>query len=87
MERAVALIRYDQLVPEDLPDSILEHKATQVVLAGDNHSELVPLQEIERRYIDHVLRACDGNKTKAAKVLGLDRKTLYRKLKEDAEKS
>ena len=37
MERAVALTRYDQLVPEDLPDSILEHKATQVVLAGDKH--------------------------------------------------
>jgi DNA-binding NtrC family response regulator len=85
MERAVALTRYDQIVPEDLPQSILEHKATQVVLAGDNPSELVPLQEIERRYIEHVLTACDGNKTKAAKVLGLDRKTLYRKLKEEKD--
>jgi DNA-binding NtrC family response regulator len=84
MERAVALTRYDQLIPEDLPQSILDHKSSQVVLAGDDPSELLPLQEIERRYIDHVLSACDGNKTKAARVLGLDRKTLYRKLKEDA---
>jgi hypothetical protein len=43
--------------------------------------ELVPLEEIERRYILRVLETVRGNRTAAAHALGLDRKTLYRKLK------
>jgi DNA-binding protein Fis len=42
--------------------------------------ELLTLEEIERRHVLRVLEACDGNRTDAAKMLGLDRKTLYRKL-------
>jgi len=38
------------------------------------------LQELERRYINAVLSAVGGNKSRAAKILGLDRRTLYRKL-------
>jgi two-component system response regulator HydG len=41
---------------------------------------LVPLEEIERRYILRVLDAVGGNKSLAAETLGLNRKTLYRKL-------
>jgi two-component system response regulator HydG len=41
---------------------------------------MLTLQELERRYIQAVLDAVDGNKSRAAKVLGLDRRTLYRKL-------
>jgi DNA-binding NtrC family response regulator len=40
--------------------------------------ELPPLQEIERQYILHVVRRCNGNMTRAAEVLGIDRRTLYR---------
>jgi two-component system response regulator HydG len=43
---------------------------------------LAPLDVIELQYIQYVLRQAGGNKTEAAKILGLDRKTLYRKLKE-----
>jgi two-component system response regulator HydG len=43
-------------------------------------AELVPLEEVERRYILHVLDACGGNKSIAARLLGLNRKTLYRRL-------
>ena len=39
-----------------------------------------PLEEVERRYILRVLEAVNGHRTRAAEVLGLDRKTLYRKL-------
>ena len=49
-------------------------------MASDDPSELVPLEEVERRYILRVLEAVGGNKTLAAQILGLDRKTLYRKL-------
>ena len=45
---------------------------------------LVPLDEIERRHILRVMDAVQGNKTQAASILGLDRKTLYRKLDEYA---
>jgi len=40
----------------------------------------VPLEEAERRHILHVMETVQGNKTVAAQVLGLDRKTLRRKL-------
>jgi DNA-binding NtrC family response regulator len=38
------------------------------------------MDEVERRYITRILKQLDGNKTMAADVLGLDRRTLYRKL-------
>ena len=80
MERAVALTRLDTIAVEDLPEKVREYKPSQVLIAGDDPSELVPLDEVEKRYILRVLEAVGGNKTLAAQVLGLDRKTLYRKL-------
>ena len=40
------------------------------------------LQDLEKAYIEHVLSRCGGVKEKAAKILGINRKTLYRKEKE-----
>jgi two-component system, NtrC family, response regulator AtoC len=80
IEHAVALARYDQITPEDLPDKIRSYKSSHVLVAADDPSELVPMEEVERRYILRVLEAVGGNKTAAARVLGIERKTLYRKL-------
>ncbi len=80
IERAVALTRFEKIAVDDLPKKIRSYRQTQVMLGGDNPAELVTLEEVERRYILHVLRAVGDNKTLAAKMLGLDRKTLYRKL-------
>ncbi len=80
IERAVALTRYNKVAVEDLPEKIREYRSSQVFIGGEDPSELVPVEEVERRYIEHVLRTVDGNKTMAARILGLDRKTLYRKL-------
>jgi DNA-binding protein Fis len=41
---------------------------------------LLTLEEIDRRHILHVVEMCGGNRTNAAMVLHIDRKTLYRKL-------
>ncbi|MBJ43220.1 MAG: Fis family transcriptional regulator [Planctomycetaceae bacterium] len=82
IERAVALTRHDKLVVDDLPEKIQNFRSSQVFIGGQDPSELVPLEEIERRYILHVLDAADGNKTVASRILGLDRKTLYRKLRQ-----
>jgi two-component system response regulator HydG len=80
IERAVALARYDQITPEDLPDRIRTCTQGQTLVFGGDPGEFVPLHEVERRYILRVLDAVQGNKTLAAQILGLDRKTLYRKL-------
>ena len=80
MERAVALARFEDLVVEDLPLQVREYKASHVLVAANDPSELVSLAEVERRYVERVMQAVGGNKRRAAQVLGLDRATLYRKL-------
>jgi two-component system response regulator HydG len=82
IERAVALTRYDQIAVEDLPEKIRNYRSSQVFIGGDDPTELVPMEEVERRYVLHVLDAVGGNKTLAARTLGFDRKTLYRKLRQ-----
>ncbi len=80
LERAVALARYDQITVDDLPEKIQHHQPSYVVVAADDPSELVSLEEMERRYILRVVEAVAGNKTLAAQILKMGRKTLYRKL-------
>ena len=80
MERAVALTRHTDVQVEDLPERVSKYRRSHMVIASDDPTELVPLEEVERRYILRVVETVAGNKTMAAKILGLDRKTLYRKL-------
>lgn len=80
LERAIALTHFEEITVEDLPERIRNYQSTQLVIGGDNPEELPTLQDFERRYIRRVLKAVGGNKTQAATVLGLDRRTLYRKL-------
>lgn len=80
MERAVALTRLQELTVEDLPARIRDSRPTQVVLGGTAPDELLPLEEVERQYVQHVLDMVGGNKSTAARVLGVGRRTLYRKL-------
>jgi DNA-binding NtrC family response regulator len=82
VERAVALAEGDIVTAEDLPPAMRERKnqdrLTSALMQG------LTLVELEREYIQRVLEAEGGNKTRAAQRLGLDRKTLYRKLEEYA---
>ncbi len=80
IERAVALTRNRQIELEDLPDRIREYSPSHVIVAADDPSDFPPLEVVERRYIHRVLESVAGNKSVAARVLGIDRKTLYRKL-------
>ncbi len=84
IERAIALTQYEKIMVEDLPDIVRDYRRSHVIVAGDDPSELVPLAEVERRYVLRVLEAVGGNKTSAAQILGVTRKTLYRKLDEYA---
>jgi two-component system response regulator HydG len=80
MDRAVALGRFDAIGPEDLPDKVRQHSPSVLSLPTDDPAALLTLRELERRYVARVLAMVDGNKTTAARLLGIDRKTLYRKL-------
>jgi DNA-binding NtrC family response regulator len=85
VERGVTLTRGDKLVPEDLPPMIqgLRGDRRAVDEAADR---ILPLQDIEQEYILRILEKAGGNKYQAAQLLGIDRKTLYRKLAEIDEK-
>jgi len=80
IERAIALAQHDHILPDDLPEKVRAYRRSHVLVASDDPAELVPLEEVERRYILRVMEAVGGNKSQAAQVLGLGRKTLYRKL-------
>ena len=79
----------DQITVDDLPEKIRNYRMPLGVVPGVAESEIITLDELEHRYILRVLKQLDGNKTMAAEMLGLDRRTLYRKLERfghDAEK-
>jgi len=82
IERAVALAQYEHVTVDDLPEKVRAYRPSHVLIAADDPSELVPLEVAERRYILRVLESVGGNKTLAARVLGIGRKTLYRKLEQ-----
>ncbi|MDP9151701.1 MAG: sigma-54 dependent transcriptional regulator [Myxococcota bacterium] len=80
LERAVALAQFDQIGVDDLPEKVLDFKGSRITIESSDPTELLSMDEVERRYIVRVLEAVGGNKTLAAQVLGFDRRTLYRKL-------
>ncbi len=82
MERAVALARQDEIAVEDLPERIRHHDPSSTLVEAEAE-EFLTLDQQERRHIDHVLSLVKGNKTQAARLLGVDRRTLYRKLIRD----
>jgi transcriptional regulator with PAS, ATPase and Fis domain len=82
MERAVALCRLDEITVDDLPSKVQEHHHSKIVISTDSPAELITLDEMERRYVRQVLGAVSGNKTHAARILGIDRRSLYRRLEE-----
>ena len=87
MERALALAAFSEVGVDDLPDKVRKHHSSQIVIDTANPEELLPLEEMERRYVNRALAAVGGNKTHAAKVLGIDRRSLYRRLDRLAKSS
>jgi len=82
MERAVALARSEELGVEDLPERI---RATEPTLGDPPHgakpASLGSLFDLERRHTLRAVELLGGNMSRAAKLLGIDRTTLYRRLK------
>jgi len=80
IERALALSQFDHIGVEDLPERIREFKLARPVLESADPLTILPIDEVERRYIAKAIEALGGNKSSAARLLGMDRRTLYRKL-------
>jgi transcriptional regulator with PAS, ATPase and Fis domain len=81
IERAVLLGKESLIGVEDLPGHLVARGESAVVLTQALDSRLT-LRDLEREYIGKVLANTNGNKTEAARILGVDRTTLYRKLEE-----
>ncbi|HYJ46417.1 MAG TPA: sigma-54 dependent transcriptional regulator [Pyrinomonadaceae bacterium] len=83
IERAALHARGTEIVAEDLPAKMqtgeMRTRAAQSrsPLAA-LYADLIPLDELERRYLIYVLEAVGGNRTRAAEILHIDRRTLYR---------
>ena len=78
LERAVILTAGDVIEAEALPARVTERRAEP--LLSDRPPATPTMEAIERAYIQWVLQAEAGNKSRAAEVLGIDPSTLYRKL-------
>lgn len=77
VERAVALAQFDKVVVGDLPDKL---KGARLPVPTPEDEEIVLLEEVERRYILRTFERLGRNKSLTAQMLGVDRKTLYRRL-------
>jgi DNA-binding NtrC family response regulator len=79
IEHAVLHTRGQLIEPEDLPDRITQPRQEPATRAETAlFADLPSLDEMEKRYLLHVLAAVNGNRTRAAEVLQIDRRTLYR---------
>jgi len=83
LERGVALCQGELIADDDLPTHVRERRPADFL--GAAVARRMTLSELEREFIERVLEDEAGNKTRAAQRLGLDRKTLYRKLDEYAK--
>ena len=84
IERATTLTPAGEIRAADLPPRIRE-AGRSAALVADASRRQATLRDLEREYVLEILRQVGGNKSRASEILGLDRKTLYRKLEEYGE--
>jgi two-component system, NtrC family, response regulator AtoC len=80
IERATALSAAETLLPDDLPPHLREERDRAPRLPADG----MTLEDVKRWYVNKVLEESGGNKLRAAELLGIDRRTLYRILERQA---
>jgi DNA-binding NtrC family response regulator len=82
LERACAFTTGPMIHLGDLPAAISQLQGTNVSAAGNNANKIMPMSELERQTILNAIAQLNGDKLKAARMLGIGKTTLYRKLKE-----
>jgi DNA-binding NtrC family response regulator len=78
IERSIVLEKGSVIREENLPEYI---RQLSIETYRRHISEVPTLEEQEKNYIQYVLESCNGNKTQAAKIMAIDRVSLWRKLK------
>jgi DNA-binding NtrC family response regulator len=78
IERAVVLARKKTITVNELPEELSKLRGKVAIRKG----ALKTLREMEIEAVRNALKECGGNKSKAAKMLGISRKTFYKRLKE-----
>ncbi|MEZ4485597.1 MAG: helix-turn-helix domain-containing protein [Syntrophotaleaceae bacterium] len=76
LERAVVLARGREITERELPTEIIAHPST----SSSTLAPVRPLKETEAELIRDALQRCNGNKSQAARLLGMSRKTLYKRI-------
>jgi DNA-binding NtrC family response regulator len=87
VERTLALSDSTEMGVEDLPSvraAESENGYSTDAFLGSAAERHLKLRDVEEMYIEEVLRRTNGNKVQAAKILGVDRKTLYRRIERRA---
>ncbi|MGD0073831.1 MAG: sigma-54 dependent transcriptional regulator, partial [Candidatus Binataceae bacterium] len=82
IQRGVILCRNNRLTLDDLPPTMLGADAQLVKILDAAVERRLTLDQLDREYVRAMLESVGGNKTQAASILQIDRKTLYRKLEE-----
>ena len=85
IEQAVALSYQSILTPDDLPEVVRDHAAARSFQNGSQNEQFLfpdrpTLEEVKKRYVLHVLGQTEGNISRSAKILNIDRRSLYRML-------
>ena len=76
--RAATLSRAHELTVDDLPARMRERQSVRTDHLPESPEDLMSMEEVQRRHVLRVLEAVDGNKTRAARILAINRRTLYR---------
>jgi DNA-binding NtrC family response regulator len=85
IQHGVILARNNILTIKELPPRVTGLDLSSSKMLRDAVDKRITLDQLERDYVRAVLEAVNGNKTEAASILGIDRKTLYRKLEESSD--
>ena len=80
VERALAMCGSGDIELSHLPAKVTSHEPSRIELSTAVPGDMITLDEMERRYVRQALASVNGNKTHAARVLGIDRRSLYRRL-------
>ncbi len=90
IERSVTFCQGEQIQVEHLPDRLRQTQSSRSLPPSSDvwqppltPGELPPLATIENLYVRHVLQQAGGNKSRAADILGIGRRTLYRLLDDE----
>jgi DNA-binding NtrC family response regulator len=82
IQRGVILARDNALTVRELPPKVAGLELSPARMLSEAVDKQISLDQLERDYIRAVVDSVQGNKTEAANILQIDRKTLYRKLEE-----